>query len=100
MKSIFAYSELYRLLSLATGGSSDENEKMMKKSLPVYIVNFLMNDIITTSLSETPQKFETCNSYLIKASLFWGTCCTYSSDNTGLVACRNKSLKFNQRQLN
>ena len=58
MKSIFAYSELYRLFSLATGGSSDENDN----SLPVYIVNFLMNDIITTSLSETPKNFETCNS--------------------------------------
>ena len=97
LKSTLSSSDLYTWFGLATGGSSDENDAF----LPILIRHFATNGLVTTSLIDMPDidkgsdsdtKFETCTSSLRKESLFWETCCTYSSDNTGSMVSKNKSL--------
>ena len=97
LKSTLSSSDMYEWFGFATNGDSDENDKF----LPMLIRHFASNGLVTTSLLDMPDinkgsdsqvMFQTCNSSLMRASLSWETCCTYSSDNTSSVIGKNKSL--------
>ena len=97
LKSTLSSSDLYTWFGLATDGKSYENDTF----LGILIGHFAANGLVTTSLIDMPDidkgsdsdtKFETCTSSLRKESLFWETCCTYSSDNTSSMVSKNKSL--------
>ena len=90
-KSTLSSSDLYKWSGFSTDGSSDENP----------LRHFASNGLVTTSLLDMPDidkgsdsqvMFETCNSSLMRASLSWKTCSTYSSDSTSSVIGKNKSL--------
>ena len=69
--------------------------------MKMLVRHFTSNGHFTTCLLEMPNinmgsdsqvMFQTCNSSLMRVSLSWKTCCTYSSDNTSSVIGKNKSL--------
>ena len=85
------------MVSIATDGSSDENDKF----LPVLIRHFSKDGLITTSLLDMPDidkgsdaktRFDVCSLSLKKANLSLELCCTYSSDNTSSMVGKNRSL--------
>ena len=84
-------SDLYKWFGFATGGTSDENDKF----LPMLIRHFASNGLYWTCLILTRSlNCRSCfkHSSLMRASLSWETCCTYTSNNTSSMTGKNKSL--------
>ena len=88
-------SDLCKWFGFATGGTSDENDKFLPMLIRHFARHFASNGLYWTCLILTRSlNCRSCfkHSSLMRESLSWETCCTYTLNNTSSMIGKNKSL--------